>query len=115
MLQAMNTGHDGALTTVHANSPRRRLCAAGNDGPYGRIGTSVVRDPRAGRMALDLIVEVARLTDGARRVTSISEVTGMEGEVITVQEIFRFKRRGISPEGKVIGVFEPTGVERPCS
>jgi len=110
MLQAMNTGHEGSLTTIHSNSPRDALA---------RLETMILMantnlPDRAMRdqisSALDIIVQVARLTDGTRRVTSIVEVTGMEGEVITTQEIYVFKRRGISPEGKVLGQFETTGV-----
>jgi len=110
MLQAMNTGHEGSLSTIHANSPRDALARletmvlfAGTNLPSRAMREQI-------SSALDLIVQVARLTDGTRRVTSITEVTSIEGEVITIQEIFRFRRRGISPEGKVVGVFEATGV-----
>jgi pilus assembly protein CpaF len=110
MLQAMNTGHEGSLTTLHANSPRDAL---------SRLETMILMaganlPDRAMReqisSALNLIIQVTRLADGTRRITSIVEVTGMEGPVTASQEIFRFRRRGISPEGQVIGDFEPTGV-----
>ncbi len=110
MLQAMNTGHDGSLTTIHANTPRDAL---------SRIETMIQMtgmrlSDRAMRQqiasALDLVIQVARLSDGSRRVTSISEITGMEGETITMQEIFEFERKGIDADGKVIGRFRPTGV-----
>jgi pilus assembly protein CpaF len=110
MLQAMNTGHEGSLTTVHANSPRDALA---------RLETMILMaganlPDRAMReqisSALDLIIQVSRLADGTRKITSVVEVTGMEGPVTATQEIFRYRRRGISPEGQVIGDFESTGV-----
>ena len=110
MLQAMNTGHDGSLTTIHANTPRDALT---------RLETMVqmtgMRLPdRAMRQqiasAIDLVVQAARLSDGSRRITSISEITGMEGETITMQEIFLYERQGVDRDGKVIGRFRPTGV-----
>jgi len=110
MLQAMNTGHEGSLTTVHANSPRDALA---------RLETMILMaganlPDRAMReqisSALDLIIQVTRLADGSRKITSVVEVTGMEGPVTASQEIFRYRRRGITPEGQVIGDFETTGV-----
>jgi pilus assembly protein CpaF len=110
MLQAMNTGHEGSLTTVHANSPRDALA---------RLETMILMaganlPDRAMReqisSALDLIIQVSRLADGTRKITSVVEVTGMEGPVTATQEIFRYRRRGISPEGQVVGDFETTGV-----
>jgi pilus assembly protein CpaF len=110
MLQAMNTGHEGSLTTIHANTPRDALARletmilfAGTNLPNRAMREQV-------SSALDLVIQVSRLTDGSRRVSSITEVTSMEGEVITMQEIYRFRRRGISVEGKVVGQFEATGV-----
>jgi pilus assembly protein CpaF len=110
MLQAMNTGHEGSLTTIHANTPRDALARletmilfAGTNLPNRAMREQV-------SSALDLVIQVSRLTDGSRRVSSITEVTSMEGEVITMQEIYRFRRRGISAEGKVVGQFEATGV-----
>jgi pilus assembly protein CpaF len=110
MLQAMNTGHEGSLTTVHANSPRDALARletmilfAGTNLPNRAMREQI-------SSALDLVIQVSRLTDGTRRVTSVTEVTSMEGEVITMQEIYHFRRRGISQEGKVVGQFEATGV-----
>jgi pilus assembly protein CpaF len=110
MLQAMNTGHEGSLTTIHANTPRDAL---------SRLETMILMansnlPNRAMRdqisSALHLIVQVARLSDGTRRVTSVTELTGMEGDIITTQEIYRFARRGISPDGTVLGSFESTGI-----
>jgi pilus assembly protein CpaF len=115
MLQAMNTGHDGSLTTVHANSPRDALM---------RIETMVAMGAtnlpeRAMRhqiaSAIQIVVQQTRLSDGTRKVTSISEITGMEGDIITMQEIFVFEKVGITSEGKVIGRFRATGVRPKCS
>ena len=110
MLQAMNTGHEGSLSTVHANSPRDALARletmilmAGTNLPNRAMREQIAS-------ALDVIVQVQRLSDGTRRVISIVEVAGMEGEVVTTQEIFRYRRRGVTPEGRIVGVFEPTGV-----
>ena len=110
MLQAMNTGHEGSLTTIHANSPRDALARletmilfAGTNLPSRAMREQI-------SSALDVIVQVARLTDGTRRVTSITEVTAMEGEVVTIQEIYRFRRRGVGADGMVVGHFEATGV-----
>jgi len=110
MLQAMNTGHEGSLTTVHANSPRDALARletmilmAGTNLPNRAMREQITS-------ALDLIIQPQRLSDGTRRIVSITEVTGMEGEIVTTQEIYRFKRRGVTPEGRIIGQFEATGV-----
>jgi len=110
MLQAMNTGHDGSLTTLHANSPRdalsrlETLCLmAGMDLPI-----SVIREQVAS--AIDLIVQQSRLSDGSRKITSITEVAGMEGQTIVMTDIFKFEKTGITPDGKVIGELKPTGI-----
>jgi pilus assembly protein CpaF len=110
MLQAMNTGHDGSLTTVHANGPRDAL---------GRIETMIAMGAtnlpeRALRQqiasAIQVVVQQSRMSDGTRKVTSISEITGMEGDIITMQEIFAFEKAGVTQEGKVVGRFRATGV-----
>src|SRR6187397_900952 len=110
MLQAMNTGHDGSLTTVHANTPRDAL---------SRIETMIAMGAtnlpeRAMRQqiasAIQLVIQQSRLSDGSRKVTSVSEITGMEGDVITMQEIFVFEKLGVNEDGKVIGRFRATGV-----
>jgi pilus assembly protein CpaF len=110
MLQAMNTGHEGSLTTIHANSPRDALSRletmvlmAG-----GNLPQRAMREQIAS--AINLIVQISRMADGTRRVTSVAEITGMEGPVIATQEIYRFRRRGIAPDGRVIGSFESTGI-----
>jgi pilus assembly protein CpaF len=110
MLQAMNTGHDGSLTTVHANSPRDALSRLETmiQMTGMRLSDRAMRQQIAS--AINLVIQVARLSDGSRRLTSISEITGMEGDTITMQEVFHFERRGIDAEGKVIGRFRPTGV-----
>jgi pilus assembly protein CpaF len=110
MLQAMNTGHDGSLTTVHANTPRDALARLETmiQMTGMRLSDRAMRQQIAS--ALNLVVQVARMSDGSRRVTSISEVTGMEGETITMQEIFQYERTGIDKEGTVLGRFRPTGI-----
>ena len=110
MLQAMNTGHDGSLTTIHANTPRDALARLETmiQMTGMRLSDRAMRQQIAS--ALNLVVQVARLSDGSRRVTSISEVTGMEGETITMQEIFQYERTGVDREGQVLGRFRPTGI-----
>jgi pilus assembly protein CpaF len=110
MLQAMNTGHDGSLTTVHANSPRDALSRvetltmmAGMDLPV-----KIVREQIAS--AIDLIVQLSRLTDGARKITHITEVAGMEGDTVVMTDIFTFNQTGTTPEGMVTGELQPTGI-----
>ena len=110
MLQAMNTGHDGSLTTVHANTPRDALARLETmiQMTGMRLSDRAMRQQIAS--ALNLVVQVARMSDGSRRVTSISEITGMEGETITMQEIFQYERTGVDSQGTVLGKFRPTGI-----
>ncbi|MCM3872073.1 MAG: CpaF family protein [Pyrinomonadaceae bacterium] len=110
MLQAMNTGHDGSLTTVHANTPRDALARLETmiQMTGMRLSDRAMRQQIAS--AINLVVQVARHSDGGRRLTSISEITGMEGETITMQEIFMYERTGVDTQGKVIGRFRPTGI-----
>jgi pilus assembly protein CpaF len=111
MLQAMNTGHDGSLTTLHANSPRDALSRletmvlmAGVDLP-----TRAIREQAAS--AIDLIVHQARLRDGTRRITHITEVTGMESDVVTLQDLFLFDyAAGVDADGRFLGSLRPTGI-----
>ncbi len=110
MLQAMNTGHDGSMTTIHANSARdavsrleNMIAMAGIEMPLKAVRSQVAS-------AVNLVVQASRLQDGSRRMTSITEITGMEGEVISMQEIFRYERLGLAPDGKIIGRFNATGV-----
>jgi len=110
MLQAMNTGHDGSLTTIHANTPRDALARLETmiQMTGMRLSDRAMRQQIAS--AINIVIQVARLTDGTRRITSISEITGMEGETITMQEVFIFDRRGVDKDGRVLGKFRPTGV-----
>ena len=111
MLQAMNTGHDGSLTTVHANNPRETLSRletlvlmAGLDLPLKAIRQQIAS-------AINLVIQLSRLKDGSRKVTSITEVIGMEGDTITMQEIFKFESKGAdAATGKIVGEFNPTGI-----
>jgi pilus assembly protein CpaF len=110
MLQAMNTGHDGSLTTVHANSPRDALSRMETMIQMAgmRLSDRAMRQQMGS--AVDMVIQVARLTDGTRRIISISEITGMEGDTITMQELFCFERTGVDAAGKVMGRFRPTGI-----
>jgi pilus assembly protein CpaF len=110
MLQAMNTGHDGSLTTIHANSPRDGLTRI--ESMVAMAGVNLpTRSVRAQiASALDLVVQLERQEDGRRRIVSVQEVDGIEGEVITMSEIFRFEREGVDREGKVVGRFRATGL-----
>jgi len=110
MLQAMNTGHDGSLTTVHANSPRDALTRVETMISMGSVNLPERAMRQQIASAIQVVVQQTRMSDGTRRVTSISEITGMEGDVITMQEIFTFEKLGVTPEGKVIGRFRATGV-----
>jgi pilus assembly protein CpaF len=115
MLQAMNTGHDGSLTTVHANSARDALYRLDTMVALANLNIPdrAVRQQIAS--AVNLIVQVTRLSDGTRRVTGVTEITGMEGEVITMQDIFLFERIGIGANGQVQGRFRATGIRPKCS
>jgi pilus assembly protein CpaF len=110
MLQAMNTGHDGSLTTIHANSPRDAISRL--EVMIGMASSNLnVRSIRQQvASAIDLFVQCSRLADGSRKVTYITECLGMEGELVTTQDIFLFERSGLSSEGRVVGKFRPTGV-----
>jgi pilus assembly protein CpaF len=114
MLQAMNTGHDGSLTTVHANSPRDALFRLDTMVAMASLNLpeKAVRQQIAS--AINLVVQIARLSDGTRKVVAISEITGMEGEVISMQDLFVFERTGVTPDGRVSGRFRATGI-RPRS
>jgi pilus assembly protein CpaF len=110
----MNTGHDGSLTTIHANSPRDALYRLDTMVAMANLNIPdrAVRQQIAS--AVNLIVQISRLADGTRKVSAISELTGMEQDVITMQDIFLFERTGINPEGKVVGRFRATGVRPKC-
>ena len=110
MLQAMNTGHDGSMSTVHANSSRDALSRVETMGGMGMPNTSDQRVREIISRALDLIVHLDRLPDGSRRVMGVTEVAGMEGNVITTQDIFTFEQSGVDEHGRVYGHFQATGV-----
>ena len=110
MLQAMNTGHEGSMTTVHANTPRDALSRV--EQMIGMSGIDIPAKSSRAQIAsaLNVVVQVARLSDGRRKLVSISEITGMEGDVVTMQEIFRFRQSGVGSDGIVQGRFEATGI-----
>jgi pilus assembly protein CpaF len=110
MLQAMNTGHDGSLTTVHANSPRDALSRLETMVSMAGLQLSAGAVRHQISSAIDVVIQIARMSDGKRKVTTVSEVVGMEGDVITMQEIFVFERAGIGENGEVLGRFRPTGI-----
>jgi pilus assembly protein CpaF len=110
MLQAMNTGHDGSMTTVHANTPRDVVARLEVMVTMANSNLGLVSIRHQISSAIDLIVQTARLSDGSRRVMQITEVGSMEGEVITLQDLFIFEKRGISEEGRVQGRFAATGI-----
>jgi pilus assembly protein CpaF len=110
MLQAMNTGHEGSMTTVHANTPRDALSRIESMVGMGSVSLSESLTRQTIARAINLIVQLSRGTDGKRRITSIAEITGMEGPVVTIQEIFKFDQRGVDKEGKIIGEYRATGV-----
>jgi pilus assembly protein CpaF len=110
MLQAMNTGHDGSLTTIHANSPRDAVARLEVMVSLANANMQLVSIRQQIASAVHLLVQAARLSDGSRRVVNVTEVTGMEGEIVTLQDIFVFEKRGLTPEGKVIGRFAATGI-----
>jgi len=115
MLQAMNTGHDGSLTTVHANSPRDALYRLDTMVAMANLNLPERAIRQQIASAINLIVQVSRLADGTRKVTAISEIAGMEGDVIALQDIFVFDRTGIRPDGKVCGRFRATGIRPKCT
>lgn len=110
MLQAMNTGHEGSMTTIHANTPRDAISRL--EQMVGMAGMPMTHESIRAQIAsaIDIIVQTQRLADGGRRVVSISELTGMEGNVVQLQEIYNFVRREVTPEGKIIGDFRATGI-----
>jgi pilus assembly protein CpaF len=110
MLQAMNTGHDGSLTTIHANTPRDGVSRLEVMVSLANANMQLVSIRQQIASAVHLFVQAARLSDGSRRVTSITEVTGMEGEVVTLQDIFVFEKRGLGPNNEVLGRFAATGI-----
>ncbi|MBL8167067.1 MAG: TadA family conjugal transfer-associated ATPase [Acidobacteria bacterium] len=111
MLQAMNTGHDGSLTTIHANTPRDALARIETMIQMAGLKLSAAASKQQIASAINLVIQVARMSDGTRRIISISEVNGLERKNIAAQEIFRYERQGVDEHGRVLGQFRPTGVK----
>jgi pilus assembly protein CpaF len=110
MLQAMNTGHDGSLTTIHANTPRDALSRLETMVAMGSLNIPENALRRQIASAIDVVVQITRLSDGTRKVVSLAEITGMEGDVVSMQDIFVYRKRGIRDNGEVLGEFIPTGI-----
>jgi pilus assembly protein CpaF len=110
MLQAMNTGHEGSMTTIHANTPRDAISRLESMVAMGNMNLPEKSVRQQISSAITIVVQATRMSDGSRKVTSIAEITGMEETVISMQEIFTFNKKGIGPDGKVIGAFQPTRI-----
>jgi pilus assembly protein CpaF len=110
MLQAMNTGHDGSLTTIHANSPRDAVSRLETMAMMANLNLPEIAVRQQIASAVAIVVQIARLSDGKRHITHVTEITGMEGSIVSMQDIFVFDRLGIDPSGRVIGRFRATGV-----
>jgi pilus assembly protein CpaF len=110
MLQAMNTGHEGSMTTIHANTTRDALSRLESMVAMANINLPDKAVRQQITSAISIVVQVSRMSDGARKVTAVSEITGMDENVISMQDIFTFVRKGIGPNGKVIGTFQPTHI-----
>jgi len=110
MLQAMNTGHEGSMTTIHANTPRDALARLESMVAMANLNLPARALRQQIASAISIVVQVSRLSDGTRKVTNISEITGQEEDIISMQDVFTFVRKGIGPDGKVIGAFIPSGI-----
>ena len=110
MLQAMNTGHDGSLTTVHANSPRDALARIETMAMMANLNLPEKAVRRQIASAIQLVVQISRFNDGTRRITYLSEITGMEEDIVSMQDVFVFEKQGVSPDGRVLGAFTATGI-----
>ena len=110
MLQAMNTGHDGSLTTIHANTPRDALSRLETMVAMANLNIPETATRRQIASAINVVVQMSRMSDGTRKLVSLAEITGMEGEIVTMQEIFVFKKMGMGAGGDVLGEFVPTGI-----
>ena len=115
MLQAMNTGHDGSLTTIHANTARDALARLETMAAMSGLNLPEKAIRQQAASAINIIVQISRLSDGTRKVISLSEITGMEGDVVSIQDIFAFKKTGVSEDGKVLGDFLPSGIRPRCA
>jgi pilus assembly protein CpaF len=110
MLQAMNTGHDGSLTTVHANTPRDALARIETMAMMANLNLPEKAVRRQMASAINVVVQISRFNDGTRRITHLSEITGMEEDIVSMQDVFVFEKKGISPDGRVVGSFTATGI-----
>jgi pilus assembly protein CpaF len=110
MLQAMNTGHEGSMTTIHANTPRDALTRLESMVAMSNLNLPEKSVRQQMVSAISIVVQVSRMSDGSRKVVSISEITGMEENIVSMQDIFTFTRKGVGPDGKVIGIFQPTRI-----
>jgi pilus assembly protein CpaF len=110
MLQAMNTGHEGSMTTIHANTPRDALTRLESMVAMSNLNLPEKSVRQQIVSAISIVVQVSRMSDGSRKVVSISEITGMEENVVSMQDIFTFSRKGVGPDGKVIGTFQPSRI-----
>ena len=110
MLQAMNTGHDGSLTTIHANTPRDALSRLETMVAMASLNLPENAIRRQIASAMDVVIQVNRMSDGTRKIINVAEITGMEGNVVTMQDIFVYRKRGILENGEVLGEFVATGV-----
>ena len=110
MLQAMNTGHDGSLTTIHANTPRDALARVETMVAMSGLDISAKAVRSQIGSAIDVVIQLSRLSDGRRMLVSLQEITGMEGEIVTMQEIFELDRRGVADDGTVLAELRPTGI-----
>jgi len=110
MLQAMNTGHEGSMTTIHANTPRDAIARLESMVAMGNMNMPEKSVRQQIASAITIVVQATRMSDGTRKVTSICEITGMEENVISMQEIFTFNKKGIGPDGRVLGAFQPTRI-----
>jgi pilus assembly protein CpaF len=110
MLQAMNTGHEGSMTTIHANTCRDALARLESMVAMANFNLQEKAVRQQISSAIGLVVQIARMSDGTRRVTNLAEITGMENDVISMHDIFSFVRRGIGPNGRVVGTFRPSGI-----
>jgi pilus assembly protein CpaF len=110
MLQAMNTGHDGSLTTIHANTPRDALARLETMVAMSNLNLPENAIRRQIASAIDVVVQVSRMSDGTRKIVCVSEITGMEGDIVTMRDVFTFQKRGIRESGEVVGEFLPTGI-----
>ena len=115
MLQALNTGHDGSLTTLHANSPRDAISRMETMALMAGFDIPILAVRRQIASAIHLFVHMARLTDGSRKITRITEVAGMEGEVVTLQDVFKFEQTGVDARGRIEGKLAPTGIRPMCT